>query len=114
MRSHFFTKLETSGPHEVLSWTRKFDVFKKKFIFFPIHSVMHWSLAIFVNPQAGNKSLSREEKVAKSFLLHLDSMRGQHDKQYIKTHIVEWVNALLSSTSSEEHDIPICAPQGTS
>ena len=94
-------------------WTKKIDILKKKFIFFPIHSMAHYSLAVLVNPQAANESLSKEEKVAKFFLLHFDSSKGSHDKLYIKDHFVQWLNVLLPSISGKKHDIPVCAPQGT-
>ena len=111
MQSHFFTKLEQSGPDSVQSWTKKFDVSKKKLIFIPINANFHWSMAVWVNPKADNESLNEEEKIAKSYLLHLDSAKGTHNKTHVKNHIELWLQSLFQCATKP--NIHICAPAGT-
>lgn len=68
-------------------------------------------MAVWVNPKADNESLNEQEKIAKSFLLHLDSAKGMHNKTHVKNHIELWLQS--SFQCATKPNIHICAPAGT-
>ncbi|KAJ8662962.1 hypothetical protein O0I10_001138, partial [Lichtheimia ornata] len=76
--SFFYERLSNSrrgDPYEdVKRWTRKVDVFSKKFLLVPVNENLHWYFMIIVNPQACTEQDS--EHVTRIFIL--DSMGGRH------------------------------------
>lgn len=50
------------------------DLFRKDFVFVPIHEALHWSLAIICHP--GNWH-GGERDSGEACILHLDSMDGE-------------------------------------
>ncbi|NXN23093.1 SENP2 protease, partial [Nycticryphes semicollaris] len=99
----FFPKLYSGGYKAVARWTKTVDLFKKDMILVPIHSHMHWTLAV----------IDIREKIVKYF----DSMGQKGDyicqillkylqeesseKRNMKMDISEW-----SVHSMEPHEIP--------
>ena len=49
------------------------DIFSKDFLLIPIHDALHWSLIIVCHP-----GLEFESGDRKPYILHLDSMEGEH------------------------------------
>ena len=75
---------QKAAHDRVSKWTRGVDIFKKDFVFFPIHASSHWSLVILCHPgkqKNGSISLldnSYDDSGTEPTLLHLDSMSGGH------------------------------------
>lgn len=83
----------------VAKWTRRIDVFAKKFLFVPICEDMHWTLAIICNP-AGIKdidnltiNLAKSQDPNALGILYMDSMGGFKKKALV----------LLTGTPSAAH-----------
>ena len=76
---------QKAAHDRVSKWTRGVDIFKKDFVFFPIHASSHWSLVILCHPgkqKNGSISLldnSYDDSGTEPTLLHLDSMSGGHN-----------------------------------
>ena len=76
---------QKAAHDRVSKWTRGVDIFKKDFVFFPIHASSHWSLVILCHPgkvKSGSIDLlddSFDDSGTQPTFLHLDSMRGGHD-----------------------------------
>ena len=57
----------------MLSVMQGIDIFSKDFLLIPIHDALHWSLVIVCHP-----GLDFEASDRKPYILHLDSMEGEH------------------------------------
>lgn len=74
--------------HErVRKWTRNIDLFSKDYVFVPIHSAAHWSLAIICHPGATKSPTSDKWPC----VLHLDSMRGGHSTSFVTKTLREYL-----------------------
>ena len=84
--SHFYTTLRDNGIEAVKRWTSKknINIFKKRYVFIPIHGDLHWSLFLIVNP--GN--FGKDEEAFGLF--HLDSL-GLHNSEKIYKNISGWL-----------------------
>jgi Ulp1 family protease len=47
----FYTKMYKEGHAAMSTWTKRFDVFQKDFIFIPVNGSGHWSLAVIAHPK---------------------------------------------------------------
>ena len=76
---------QKAAHDRVGKWTRGVDIFKKDFVFFPIHANSHWSLVILCHPgkvKSGSINLldgSFDDSGTQPTFLHLDSMSGGHN-----------------------------------
>jgi hypothetical protein len=86
--------------HErVRKWTRDVNIFEKDFVFFPIHSNLHWSLVILCHPNhvEGNTMNLLEDDSSTLVdtpypcLLHLDSMSGGHRSAQVCNRLREYL-----------------------
>ena len=84
--------------HErVERWTRNVNIFEKDYVFFPIHSHLHWSLVILCHPgEIGKVENLKEDSIILDkkpapYLLHLDSMAGGHKTSYVVTRLREYL-----------------------
>lgn len=74
--------------HErVKKWTRNVDLFSKDYVFVPIHSAAHWSLAIICHPGASKSPTSDKWPC----VLHLDSMMGGHSTNFVTKTLREYL-----------------------
>lgn len=99
------------GPQGVQRWTAKrgIDIFKKRLIFVPVNKMLHWSLAVIVNPGAieshrdlmgiedgkvGEQSFERPEDLEKPcpVFLFFDSLQC-HPKKTVAKKLRDWLNA---------------------
>ncbi|GMK57601.1 hypothetical protein CspeluHIS016_0404350 [Cutaneotrichosporon spelunceum] len=63
------------GYDAVKRWTRKVDIFSKKFIIVPVNESYHWYLAVIFNPR-GAVDMARASRP-----LVADALRDRHDSQ---------------------------------
>ena len=86
-------------------------------IIIPINENLHWSLAIWVNPESRNSALDNYTKAQRSYIIHLDSIRGNHDKSGIKAKLIDWLTLHASGggegASGLNEKVNIVAPMGT-
>ena len=119
-RSHFYSKLEESGPDEILPWTdEKVDIFKRSIIFIPVNQSLHWTLLAVVNrgriisTEASNNEISA--------IYHFDSChRTSHDTIKSASLIYDWLNAEMEKRGSTNQEkkcfntttLPLISPNG--
>lgn len=111
--SFFFEKLinvntEVEGDHaadrrqktaheRVRKWTRGVNIFEKDFVFFPIHSQLHWSVVVLCHPGAIGETENLDEdpvpivKRPHPCLLHLDSMSSGHKTSFVVSRLREYL-----------------------
>ena len=65
---HWINRSHHRTPSPLSSLTQGVDLFKKAFLFIPIHEALHWSLAVVVNPGLHGDM--------PCIILHIDSMDG--------------------------------------
>ncbi|EJD49975.1 cysteine proteinase, partial [Auricularia subglabra TFB-10046 SS5] len=93
--SFLFTKLADSlerRPKEISHWTKKVDIFAKRYVIFPINENRHWYLAILCQPDLMLHSAQNHKRYASDYslpsrtglravsakLLVFDSLAGNH------------------------------------
>jgi hypothetical protein len=83
-------------------WFRNVDLFKKKFILFPIHEHHHWFLICYVNlgqflleVQRDPNNTKNGKKMEDSFVFVMDSIHRKNGIKYYKRHF-EIINHFLS------------------
>ncbi|KAI8112490.1 hypothetical protein M9434_003813 [Picochlorum sp. BPE23] len=92
------------------SWTKKFDMFSKDFLFIPIHDQLHWSLIIVCHPGAQIKMPTCNVKEVKNheeaFMIHLDSLRppGGHGSDKIAKLIKRYLQNEWTAKLKQEGD----------
>eukprot|EP00241_Pyramimonas_parkeae_P017379 CAMPEP_0114291150 /NCGR_PEP_ID=MMETSP0059-20121206/8328_1 /TAXON_ID=36894 /ORGANISM="Pyramimonas parkeae, Strain CCMP726" /LENGTH=620 /DNA_ID=CAMNT_0001412619 /DNA_START=264 /DNA_END=2126 /DNA_ORIENTATION=+ len=90
--------------HErVKNWTSRVDIFSKEFLFIPVHSDLHWSLAVICNPGVDSTHKSAAERLfpKNAFILgphqlqilHLNSIKDQHANLPIACTLRRWLVA---------------------
>ncbi|XP_078441134.1 putative ubiquitin-like-specific protease 2B [Wolffia australiana] len=86
----------------VRKWTRKVNIFEKDYLFIPVNYNLHWSLLVICHP--GEVSFLKEDSVREACkvpcVLHMDSMKGNHDglKKLIQSYLwEEWKERHLTS-----------------
>eukprot|EP00300_Choanocystis_sp_HF-7_P013363 c18268_g1_i2.p1 GENE.c18268_g1_i2~~c18268_g1_i2.p1 ORF type:complete len:489 (+),score=69.09 c18268_g1_i2:28-1467(+) len=82
----FFTKLQSKHPKDMKRWFKNVNVFKTERVFIPVHSSIHWSLAVICNLSNLDWTVERGDPVRRplksssSFdgpiILYLDSLGG--------------------------------------
>jgi|AntAceMinimDraft_5_1070358.scaffolds.fasta_scaffold03367_4 hypothetical protein len=92
-----FEERQKTAHVRVQKWTRGINIFDKDFVFFPIHSQLHWSVVVLCHPGA----IGKEEDMNGEFvpiaqrpgpyLLHLDSMAGGHRTQFVVKKLREYL-----------------------
>ncbi|XP_024375883.1 uncharacterized protein [Physcomitrium patens] len=70
---------KTDNFSKLRKWTKGINIFEKDYLFVPVHSKLHWSLAIICFPNHGPGSASGSERC----ILHLDSMNCGHDSSTV-------------------------------
>ncbi|KAK9906862.1 hypothetical protein WJX75_009356 [Coccomyxa subellipsoidea] len=86
-----------AANHErVKKWTKGLDIFKKDFLFVPIHDHLHWSLLIVCNPGADPDDPTRTP-----CMLHLDSMTGGHSTPGLKKAVCNFLTQEWDRKASE-------------
>jgi Ulp1 family protease len=79
--SHFYTKLTEKGGglEHVSNWLRRrFSIFEKRIMYFPIYLDNHWSLCVAYNPSIVRETPTNCRYTANSgvpIILHLDSLK---------------------------------------
>ena len=92
------------------SWTKKFDMFSKDFLFIPIHDQLHWSLIIVCHPGAQIKmptcNVKEIKKHEEAFMIHLDSLRppGGHGSDKIAKLIKRYLQNEWTAKLKQEGD----------
>ncbi|CAD7695275.1 unnamed protein product [Ostreobium quekettii] len=79
-RSFFYTKLVESEANQgvdLKKWTKDVDLFEKQFVFVPVHSSLHWSLAVICHPGAECTTKCKGQTQLPC-ILHLDSLQDGH------------------------------------
>lgn len=95
------------------SWTKKFDMFSKDFLFIPIHDQLHWSLIIVCHPGGQIKmptcNTKDVKKYEEAFMIHLDSLRppGGHSSDKIAKLIKRYLqNEWTAKLKQEGNNVP--------
>eukprot|EP00898_Chlorokybus_atmophyticus_P005516 jgi/Chlat1/5966/Chrsp4S06179 len=106
----------TVGYARVRNWTRRIDIFTKDYIIVPINESLHWSVAVICHPGvASQASSSCTQRPSLPFIVHLDSMKGGHNKvdQYLCEYLAAaWEErAQQSRTTNPFPQIPVLRPK---
>ena len=118
-RSHFYSKLEDSGPDAILSWTDKnVNVFERSIIFIPVNQSLHWTLLAVVN--CGSIISTETPNNETSAIYHFDSCRTSHDTSKSANLIYDWLNTEMEKRGSNKNQgkcfntttLPLISPNG--
>jgi len=122
--SHFYSKVADgiNGVRHANEWllNKKFDIFTKRILYFPINKDKHWSLCIVTNPSKV-RSLSihdvREDNCDNPIILHFDAL-GFHNSSDVGNNIQKFLNYAWEqrykndSFMFDETNYPIICPVG--
>jgi Ulp1 family protease len=121
--SHFYTKLteKGGGVEHVSNWLRRrFSIFEKRIMYFPIHLDNHWSLCVAYNPSVVRETPTNCRYTANSgvpIILHLDSLK-LHNSSKIADNIrnlfsYEWQRQFPSvKFKFDKINYPVVCPTG--
>jgi Ulp1 family protease len=65
-------------------------------IIVPVHWKDHWSTCVIINPGSISADFSEDTPDDECYVpcfLMLDSLRNYHEKKFIVTHLMKWLNA---------------------
>ena len=117
-RSHFYSKLEDSGPDAILSWTDKnVNVFERSIIFIPVNQSLHWTLLVVVN--CGSIISTETPNDETSAIYHFDSCRTSLDRSKSANLIYDWLNTEMERRGCNNQGkrfntttLPLISPDG--